>query len=279
MKVVNFSPEHSAQLYGLIRNQNKLMPPYVDMSDNEIATIIANPSHFSDLRYPKLEGEIQTYLCVQEQDIVCAAQVIFLKPEAYVYWFVANPKYNKGVDEFISYIEDLSLNKGCNALGFTKNSFGMGWAGIPDCWDYILEQILSLGFKADDIWESFWSDNSVTILGELPSVSIIFKYKNKQTINAELYDEENKIGEAAIWLPSELSSSLKKYGIADLEYIEIYKEYRKKGYGKAFIFELQKKLKTVGFDKLMLWTEVDNLAMKRLSAIMNFTKGPTLYWI
>jgi GNAT superfamily N-acetyltransferase len=110
-------------------------------------------------------------------------------------------------------------------------------------------------------------------------VSIELEYENSRTIEVGLFDNRKKIGEASMWLPSELSESLNAFGIADVEYIEIIKKYRGKCYGQAFLLEIQKELKTIGFDKFMLWTEVDNIPMKKLAQKSGFSKGPTFYWI
>lgn len=116
-------------------------------------------------------------------------------------------------------------------------------------------------------------------MSNLPLVSVIFEYKNERTIEVNLLNEHGKVGEATIWLPSELSESLNKFGLANLEYIEIYRDFRRKGYGKSSILAISKKLGTMGFGKLILWTEIDNVSMKHLASSMGFSKGPILHWI
>lgn len=180
---------------------------------------------------------------------------------------------------FIAKMKDLCLQNGCQTLGFNRNTFGTGWAGLPDCWEALLENVSSLGFNADDLWEIYWMDGSLPALGNLPIVSVEFEYENPQTIEAGFFIESTKIGEASIWLPSRLSESLNSVGIANLEYFEIYKKHRQKKFGQAALTAIMNKLNKIGFSKLMFWTELDNIAMQQLGIKMGFVKGPVLHWL
>lgn len=160
-----------------------------------------------------------------------------------------------------------------------KNIFGAGWEGVPDCWEGMIESLLFLGFKIDDQWQCYWSNGVFNEYESLPKVTIELEHENNRTIEIGLFNNENKIGEASIWLPSELSESLNELGVASIEYIEIYKKYRNKGYGQAFLIAIQKELSIIGFRNFMLWTELDNITMQKLAETMGFMKGPILYWI
>ncbi len=281
MKIIEYDVKYKRQLYDLINQHNKFVPPYVEMSDTEITAILQQPCHYNDLRYPSDGGTTKIYLMVRDDVITCAAQIAFPEQDAYFYWFVVNPAYldSQDIDMFIAKMKDLCLQNGCQTLGFNRNTFGTGWAGLPDCWEALLENVSSLGFNADDLWEIYWMDGSLPALGNLPIVSVEFEYENPQTIEAGFFIESTKIGEASIWLPSRLSESLNSVGIANLEYFEIYKKHRQKKFGQAALTAIMNKLNKIGFSKLMFWTELDNIAMQQLGIKMGFVKGPVLHWL
>ncbi len=281
MKIIEHDAKYKRQLYNLINGYNRLIPPYVEMTDKEISAILEYPSHYLDLRFPNDGGETKTYLMIRNGEISCAAQVAYPERDAYFHWFVANPKYidTKDIDEFVNEIKAICSSRGCQSLGFSKNTFGVGWAGIPNCWHTILEKVLSLGFKTEDLWEMYWLENELPQMSNLPPTSVTFEYENEKTIDVSIFNEHDKVGEATIWLPSELSESLNNFGLANLEYIEIYRDFRRKGYGQSSLLAILNKLSPMGFAKLMLWTELDNVSMKHLASSMGFSRGPNLHWI
>lgn len=281
MKIIEHDAKYNRQLYDLINEYNRLIPPYLKMTDREISAILEYPSHYLDLRFPNDGGETKTYLMIRNGEISCAAQVVLLERDAYFHWLVANSKYTdtNDIDVFVNEIKAVCSSRGCQSLDFTRNTFGVGWAGVPNCWNDLLKKVLSLGFRTESLWEIYWLENELPRLSNLPFVSVIFECENERTIEVNLLNEHGKVGEATIWLPSELSESLNKFGLANLEYIEIYRDFRRKGYGKSSILAISKKLGTMGFEKLMLWTEIGNVSMKHLASSMGFSKGPILHWI
>jgi hypothetical protein len=132
--LVEYSSDYEAQLYELIRLHNKLIPPYLDMSNQEISNILKRPSHYLDLRFPNDGGEEAIYMYVHGEEIICAAQIAFSKEGAYFYWLVTHPNFMEELDELINSLKYICLSKGCRTLGFRKNAFGVGWAGVPNCW-------------------------------------------------------------------------------------------------------------------------------------------------
>ncbi len=280
MNIISYDTYYKQQLYNLINDHNRLIPPYVEMTDSEITAILEYPSHYLDLRFDNEGAETNIYLLIRDGEVSCAAQVA-TEQYAYFHWFVTNPKYKdtNDIDTFLNEIKAICVSRGCQSLGFGKNTFGVGWAGIPNCWETIIKKVLSLGFKTDSLWEMYWMEKELTATGNLPSVSINFEYDNERTIDVSILNEHEQVGEAAIWLPSKLSESLNTFGLANLEYIEIYKDFRRRGYGQASILAIINQLKQLGFAKLMLWTESDNASMKQLASNLGFTKGPILHWI
>lgn len=281
MRIIERDVKYDRQLFGLINGYNRSVPPCVTMTDKEISAIIEYPSHYLDLRFPNDGGEFKTYLMIRDGEISCAAQVAFPEHDAYFHWFVANPKYmnTDDVDVFVSEIKAICRSKGCYSLGFNKNTFGGGWAGIPECWPVILTKFLSLGFKTEDLWEIYWLENELSGNVNLEPVSITFEFENERTIDVSILNKHQKVGEAAIWLPTELSESLNSFGLANLEYIEVYKSFRRKGYGQASLFAIIKKLSPMGFPRLMFWTEPDNVPMKQLASSIGCARGPILHWL
>src|SRR5690554_4846895 len=155
MTIIEHDAKYNRQLYDLINRYQRSMPPYLEMTDSEISSILEYPGHYLDLRFPNDGGETKTYLMIRNGEISCAAQIVLPERDAYFHWFVANPKYSD-TDDIEAFVNELKLvcsSRGCQRLGFSKNTFGVGWAGIPDCWNTILRKVLPLGFKTEDLWE------------------------------------------------------------------------------------------------------------------------------
>lgn len=279
MELIVYSSEYNDQPTKLIKLHHRLVPPYVELSDLEITNILEHPSHFIDLRFPSENVENKIFLYVIKGKVICATQIKFLKNNAYFCWMVCNPEFINHFHEFVNLLKSKCASKGCRSIRSHKNIFGVGWEGIPDCWEGILEGMLSIGFQIEDRWQCYWSNGIFNEYGSPPAVAINMEYENSRTIEMGIYDNGSQIGEASIWLPSELSESLTDFGIADIEYIEIYKKYRRKGYGQALLLAIQKELNAIGFEKFMLWTELDNIAMQKLAERIGFTKGPIFYWL
>lgn len=83
MKIIEHDAKYKRQLYNLINGYNRLIPPYVEMTDKEISAILEYPSHYLDLRFPNDGGETKTYLMIRNGEISCAAQVAYPERDAY----------------------------------------------------------------------------------------------------------------------------------------------------------------------------------------------------
>ena len=277
--LIEYRPEYEGQLVELIRRQHRLVPLYLDLSDQEIRNMLDHTNHFLELRFPGENGDYHIYLHVVGNEIACAAQIKFIRKQAYFFWMVGNPKYADRFPDFVQRLKDECASKRVIRLSSIRNIFGAGWDGIPDCWGEILEVLIAQGFTVDDRWQSYWRDGGFQANGSLPEAEVELEFENERTIECRLFANDTEVGEAAVWLPSGLSESLNEYGMADIEWITIHKKYRNKGYGRTFLIKIGVALQAQGYDKFMLWTELDNIPMQKLAEATGFRKGPIFHWM
>lgn len=250
MNFLTYQPSHFDQLRELINSQMRLIPPYVTIDDQEVQANLENPWHFVENRFHDMpKGRAIVLTGFSGNELICASQLTLIEGDAaLVYWLFCQPGFERELDHFVRHIHDYCKAEGCTSIQVTKCSFGIGWSEIPDAWPHLTEAFTTAGHTIGDRWKSYWCPDLSMLAGipSPPGFSASFAYSlNGKDIEAAFYNERGKVGEAILWLPSDLSRSLKH--IFDLEYIEVYKAFRRQGYGLAIFNAISSEMMRSGY--------------------------------
>jgi len=151
--------EHVDDVVGLLREHLKLVPP-VCLSKDEIKAVMADPGWFSRLHYPgeaAVENSYTTFVGLRGGRVVAAAQVEWLKDDLRkcLMWAVGE-RDEATLREFLEQVIGEVRGSGYRGISVSRNPFGIGWSGIPDCWPHVLNAARAVGFDVSERWQSYW---------------------------------------------------------------------------------------------------------------------------
>lgn len=291
MEVVAFEPFLESETFEWIRAHLRLVPPFYAPSDTEIRSIVREPNLTSSIWYGSFEHTHEILVGLQGGSVAGAAQITFPEDRhmtfpaagrhALVNWLFGNPAACEAIGTFIAELNMTAERKGYAGIRFdTRNGFGIGWQGIPDCWPHLLRAIADSGIPVSErcAWQSYWTDGEFAEKELPPGFTYTFDI-DPDALAAHLcvFDGDTMAGEADIWLPSPLAGELRRKGMFNIEWIEIAEPYRGRRLGQAVLTLALRRMRHHGYRQFMLWTKYDN--MHKLAARTGLQKGPTFYWI
>jgi len=289
MEIIAYQEAFHSSLFELIRSHIRQVPPFIELKYEEFLHMLHQPGHMTDQWYGVAEQDLKTFMVLKEGELIAAAQLSFplssdeeqhntLEHTADLLWIVGDSKYLDEVKVFYKHLNQIVLENGCQSIHISRNPFGAGWAGIPDCWPHLLEAVQSVGSNEVELWECYWLDEPLNRRA-LPIGYNVELTNNLQELQLhfELFLDDDMIGEIDVWTPSTIASSLTEIGYAAMEWIEVSEEHRGQGIGHAMVSCMYDRCIELGLKRFILWT--DTPEMKRLAIKTGFREGPVFHWI
>ncbi|MFD0618938.1 GNAT family N-acetyltransferase [Paenibacillus sp. GCM10027629] len=297
MEIISYQEVFHSSLFEMIRSHIRQVPPFIDLKYEEFLHILHQPGHMTDQWYGVAEQDLKTFMVLKEGELIAAAQVSFplssgeeqqntsdkeqqntKENTAELLWIVGDSKFMDELKAFYRHLNQIVLENGCQSIHISRNPFGAGWAGIPDCWPHLLEVVQSVCSYEVDLWECYWSDGPLNRRA-LPIGYNVELTNNLQALQLhfELILDDHTIGEIDVWTPSTIASSLTEIGYAAMEWIEVSEEHRGQGIGHAMLSCMYDRCLELGLKRFILWT--DTPEMKSLAIKSGFREGPVFHWI
>ncbi|WP_193726884.1 GNAT family N-acetyltransferase [Paenibacillus guangzhouensis] len=289
MKITMYQESYQTKLFDMVRSHVRQVPPFIELKYEEFLEILHHPGHMTDQWYGAEERDCKIFLAIQEGELIAAAGLSFPLPDCPseqgaseqdvdLLWMVGDPVSLKELKAFYHHLHQIALDYGCESIHISRNPFGAGWAGIPDCWPHLLDAVRSVNGYEEELWTCYWSDGPLQ-LRELPHGYHVNLSNNLQELQLryELMADDHMIGEIDVWTPSAQARSLTDEGCAAIEWIEISEAYRGQGLGHAMLSHMYNSCAVFGFKRFILWT--DTPEMKRLAIKSGFHEGPIFHWI
>lgn len=269
--------EHWKQVYRLIRTQLQDVMPSHYITDQEIATIITMPTHYNDSKFGAKTGYHQLYFALVRDEVIAATQLFFPIEEqaADIYWLVGKKGYQSELIQFVAHLKQVVFAHGKKEVGSARNPFGLGWSGCSSNWTQLIRALLANNFKFDNQWLNYLlSTELIHNSIDQPLDARQIWDKKERRVEFHFFLNETEVGEVDIWFPTSHSASLAT--MATIEYMEIYKAYRRQGLAQAGIQAIKKQLPHI--TNFMLWTEQDNIAMRKTAEKSGFQQKESMYW-
>lgn len=234
-----------------------------------------------DLRFDKFAGQNEIVVGIFQHETFAAAQLLYpdTGESAYLTWFVGMEHEQAELNRFANELKIMAAKRGYRFLVSIKNPFGIGWEGTPDCWPHLDKALTINEFAVTNEWLGYYSE-TLSVEPLPPKYSyMIDRDELERAVKIYVFHGQEEAGEVTVWLPSILSKSLLQFGVADIEYIEVTEPFRGRRLGHAALSIVKKELERIGYRRFMLWTEPDNISMRRLAEREGFKVGPLFRWI
>jgi len=289
MKITLYQESYQMKLYNMVRSHVRLVPPYIELKYEEFLEMLHHPGHMTDQWYGADEQEFKIYIAIHEGELIAAAGLSFplldcpseqgaSEPNVDMFWMVGDPASLCELKSFYRQLNQIALDYGCQSIHISRNPFGAGWAGIPDCWPHLLEAVRSLNCYEEDLWTCYWSDGPLQLRELPPGYHVkLSNQLHELQLHYDLIADDHMIGEIDVWTPSVQARSLMDEGYAAIEWIEISEANRGQGLGHAMMSHMYHSCAEFRFKRFILWT--DTPEMKRLALKLGFREGPTFHWI
>lgn len=279
MKIVEkiYSTDHWEQVYQLIRTQLQDVMPNHCITNQEIESIIVRPNHYNDLKFGPSNGSHQLYFALVHDEVIAATQLFFSTEEETVgiHWLVGNKEYQNELIQFVSHIKQAIYARGKKEMGSTRNPFGLGWSGCASNWEHLTKALLINEFQFYDHWVNYLLNTELNQNSTEQTLDARPMWdKKERRVEFRLFVDETEVGEIDVWLPTSHSVSLAT--MATIEYMEINKPYQRQGFAEAGIQSIREQLPHI--THFMLWTEPDNIAMRKTAEKAGFQQRNTMYW-
>ncbi len=280
--------EHRAAVVRLLQRHLRDIPP-VQLSGSEIAAAIDDPLWFTRLHYPDLVGREgfghPCFVGICDGEVVAAAQLLLPPDEkqAGLCW-IAGLRDRELLSAFVRHIIEEVRFRGYETIADTRNPFGVGWMGTPECWPHVLEALIENGFKVRTRWQSYY----VTDLPEMMKLPDGVRLRTafdeaRKELSVQVVAGSEVRGHVDVWCPPPDVKTFAAAGLADVEYVEVVASHRRKGLGLALLTAAMGEARRYGARSFMLWTEAGardgSVAMQRLAKRAGFRQGPVFDWI
>jgi ribosomal protein S18 acetylase RimI-like enzyme len=282
VQIVEYHEKLLPSLTGLVNQHMAQVPPGFTFAEAEVAQIVERGGALWDIHYPG-EGKLYTTetLCVlDKREVVAAAQWLMPREEHIfsILWIFAHPNLPFPMRTLLHLMNTRFAKSGCEAVNFSRFSFGVGWFGIPVKWKHITNPMLEAGYRQSEKWRIMLGKTQPVPDVPSPTVENLSFYwnMNKPALEWDLsvYQGETAVGECEVWgIPPHLEEFPAALEWATVEWIGVEPNFRRQGIGKRLMAEQMRFHGRRGVKQLILWTRSNNRAAIKLSKGMGFVNS------
>ncbi len=281
MQIVEFRPNLLPSLTRLINQELAGVPPRCVLTEAQVEHIVQQGVSLWDLHYPdEREKHVTRTVCVLEHgEVVAAGQWMVPKPGKRAFailWIVAEPDQPFPLRTLLHLIDKQAELTVGGTIGSARCSLGIGWFGTPTIWSHITEAMLEVGYKEAQRWvllqgaTSGYPEPPETLVKRLR----FYWDMNKPALewNLTAYQDDIKIGACDVWgVPPHLEDVPGMNEWASVEWIEVGTGCQRRSLGKRLLAEQMRFQARRGIKQLLMWTEKDNQAARKLAQRMGFS--------
>lgn len=282
MQIVEYHEKLLPSLTALVNQQMAQVPPGFVFSEADVALIIEQGGALWDIHYPG-EREIYTTetLCVLDRHEVVAAAQWLMPREQHVFsilWIFAKPDLPIPTRTLLHLMNNRFTKSGCEAVNFSRFSFGTGWFGIPVKWKHLTTAMTEAGYHQTEKWRIMLAKTAPLPDVPPPALSNLSFYWNMNKPNLEwdlnVYQGEIGVGECQVWgIPPHLEEFPLAAQWTTVEWIGVEPKFRQQGVGKRLLSEQLRFHGRRGVTDVMLWNQTKNRVAAKLYKSLGFVNS------
>lgn len=253
MKVIDYNKELLPQLTKLVNFHIGKIPPFFELTDSQVEIVLENAGEWWwKIKRPYKELYKNISCIIEDGKLIAAMEWAqyesddidypYSKEDCCINWLFTYPENKKSLKFLFDHVGVLSNKIGCKQFSFSARfHFGVGWMGIPESWNHIVEGLIYSGFRIRG------SDILMTkvVSSEKMKTNLDINYKLKHRKNEQTLETITEcrlkngelIGECWAWeLPPYLTNNIKRLQKwVSIESIEVNEKYRRKGIGTKLL--------------------------------------------
>jgi GNAT superfamily N-acetyltransferase len=227
-------------------------------------------------------------LCALEDEkhdiaVVAAAQCLYPDrndtdwPICSLSWVVALPGYDEALDKLLNAIMQVAWQCGCEQIVTSRFGFSVGWMGIPTAWPHLIAGLDRAGYDVWDKWLLMVGDKDSSFISEASDLRERFRLdwqinEAADEWNLNAFNSDNSfVGECQAWgIPPQFRGCAGFDEWITVEYLGVEWAYQRQGIGRALLAEQMRYQSRRGIKHVLVWTETDNAAARRVNEILGF---------
>jgi ribosomal protein S18 acetylase RimI-like enzyme len=286
MEVVPYHDNLLPQLTQLVNDHIQLVPPGWTLTPRQVAYVLGKPNAAWTAHYPE-DKEIfasHTVCMLENQQMVAVANWFFPKPlenqaaGGVLSWLFSRPGHSDSLEALVGAFIGQSAARGCASVYFCPRfGFGVGWFGIPDVWPHIIKVIQESGFEVDGKWVIMTGPAQAGEKNQ-PALDFDFVWQiDEPRLEWELEAKTGNVvaGECQAWgIPAHFRGCPGYEEWITIEWLGVEVPYQRKGLGTRLMREQMQFQAQRGVKNVIVWTETNNTAARKLNKSFGFTEGP-----
>jgi GNAT superfamily N-acetyltransferase len=290
MRLVPYEPHLLPDLTRLINAHIRGVPPGWEVTETQVAAIVANPDSLWGVHFVDDDGgvEPQETLCVIDGDTLLAAanwDIFQPRPDyrhAAINWLVAQPDSPQAVALLLNALIERPRHGDADAMSTARFALGMGWMGIPSGWPHLINSFKAASFEVTQHWVIMTGDVDANIQHPLPQIEpFAIRWNIKENAlewEIAAYSGGERIGECECWgIPPHLHDCPGYDQWTTIEWLGVEYPYHRRSVGSYLMAEQLRFQAARGIRHVMVWTETDNLPTRKLNAVFGFREGPECF--
>lgn len=287
MEVINYHENLLPHLMRLVNDHIRLVPPGWVLTPQQVAYVVSQPNAAWTAHFPE-DKEIfasHTVCMLKNQQMVAAANWFFPKPlenqaaSGVLSWLFSRPGHSDSLEALIGAFMGQSVARGCASAYFCPRfGFGVGWFGIPDVWPHMIEAIQKFGFRVDSRWVIMTGSVSSATEDDRPLSDFDFAWRiDEARLEWELEAKAGDalVGECQAWgIPAHFRGCPGFDEWITFEWLGVEELYQRKRLGSRLMQEQMRFQVRRGVKNVIVWTETNNTAARKLNESFGFTDGP-----
>lgn len=273
MKVIEYQEELLPELTKMVNFHIRNIPPFIELTESQVEDVLENAGEWwCNIKRPYKQLNKNISCVIEDGKLIAAIEWAqyesfdidypISREDCCINWVFTYPENKRCLQLLIDHIGIVSKKIGCKQLRIPfRFHFGVGWMGIPESWDHIIDGLTDCGFSIRDYAMLMTRSTSSGFVHK--NINLDYKIhhkKNEQTL--ELITEcRLKNGEliGECWLgemPPYITKHINRLRYwRYIEWIEVNENYRRAGIGTKLLQSQIDHFKDV--DNIILMVDAD----------------------